>query len=164
MATEYSYKGYNISFNENRGDFSVVLNERTVRSSSLSGIRKQIDKHAVASFTPVEVLYLTHKNGKEYLLKTRLVSYHERRGTYRNSRELVRFFRTEEGEEITLNASYYMKNRIYPVSKREEVLALLKERDEQNKIVEAARKKSNEASDKRNKLAIDLSTLDPKAE
>lgn len=122
-----------------------------------------MEKYAVEAFEPVDVLILTHKDGKQKLEQHKIVSYNEKRGTYRNSRELVRYFLTEKGEEVSLSYSYYNRDRVYPVSKRAEVEQLLKEEREQDDIKNKADKMARELKEKREKIAIDLSTLDPKA-
>lgn len=163
MTKEYEYKGNKINFNEARGNFSVVLNGRTVTSSSLSGAQKQVDKYAVENFTPVDVLILTYKDGKQKLESHKIVSYHEKRGTYRNSRELVRYFLTEKGEEVSLSYSYYNRSRVYLPAQRAEVEKLLKEEKEQDEIKNKADKLARELKEKREKLSLDLATIDPKA-
>jgi hypothetical protein len=161
MTKTYEYKGHTITFNEVSADFSVKINGRNVRSTSLEGAKRQVEKYAVAEFKPVDVLVVDYDKKHNKILKQVTLEKYEENRPY-GTRDLERFVVTSEGKRLTIGG-WRSKGKVFPLSSRAKVEALIKEETEQKAIREKAADRCREIERALNDATFDLYTIDPKS-
>lgn len=162
MTKEYEYKGHKITFNEASADFSLTINGRRVRSTSLEGAKRQIEKYAVAEFKPVDVLVVDQdKKGNDFLKRVTLVRYEENRPY--GTRDLERFVVTSDDKKLSLNSGWRVRGRVFPLSAQKKIEALIKEKNENEAIERKTRQRGYEIKRELENATFDLASVDPKS-
>lgn len=164
MNKTYTHKGHTITFRESWGDFETTINGRHVTSTSLKGIQKQIEKHALAEFIPFDVLILKCEgaNNRWSVVLHKVVAYREEK-SYR-SRDINRFLVTDCDEKISLTRSYYNRQRVFSVSEKAQLEKLCAERNVQESIEDKAKTALKKIAEKLESISFDLTTVDPKSD
>lgn len=162
MSKEYEYKGHKITFNERGADFSCTINGRNVRSTSLEGMKRQIEKYAIAEFKPVDVAIIARdKKGKRVVKVTRLESYQERKPY--GTRDLERTVVTKEGESFDLTGGWRVRGRIFKIDNHDKAKELVKELEKQEAIKEKASSAIYKIENELKEMTLDLASIDPRS-
>lgn len=157
------YKKHEIVLDESNGTFKVKINGSSKTFSSLKSAQNAIDKQAVTTFKPIEVVIIDVAGGHHYsesptkftVRKVKLIEYVEDKG-YR--RQLDRFFRTESGDKITINR--YGSTKIYPLAAFDELKKMAEERNKFSKIEKDAKKSSEKIGKEWDKMVA--KNIDPR--